>query len=65
MRALVALDDVQLRRIDSAIARIESRPPAEQRKLSCLLTALQSEKAELLRCSSRGRRGVFNGAAAA
>lgn len=53
MRALVSLDDVQLRRIDTAIAHFESRPPAEQRKLICLLTALQSEKAELLACTSR------------
>jgi hypothetical protein len=49
MGGLIVRDDFQLRRIDSSIAQIESRPMAEQRRLSCLLDALRCERAELLR----------------
>jgi hypothetical protein len=56
MGALVAGDNIQLHRIDSAIARIEERPPAEQRKIACLLAGLRSEKAEILRYSPRARQ---------
>jgi hypothetical protein len=65
MWSLIDLDAVQLRRLNSAIARIQSSSPAEQRRLSALLAALQSEKAELLRCSARGRRRASLDAAAA
>jgi hypothetical protein len=54
MRALIARDDSQLRRIESAIALIEDWPPSEQRKKACLLAALQSERAEILRYRSWG-----------
>ncbi len=56
MGVLVARDNVQLRRIDSAIACIEDRSPAEQRKIACLLVALQSEKTEILRYIPRARQ---------
>lgn len=65
MRALMALDGVQLHRIDSAIARIQSRPAAEQAKMANLLAALQSEKAEILRYSARARRTARHNAIAA
>ena len=55
MSVLVARDNVQLDRIDSAIARIENCSPAEQCRMACLLAALQSEKAEILRYSLRAR----------
>ena len=55
MPALIALDDLQLRRLETAITRIESGPPAKRRKLSCLLSALESERAELLRFNRRAR----------
>ena len=65
MGALIARDDVQLRRVESAIARFESRPPMEQVKMSCLLAALQSERATLLRYNSRMRRSSGHSAVAA
>lgn len=55
MPALIALDDLQLRRLETAIMRIESGPLAKRRKLSCLLSALESERAELLRFNPRAR----------
>jgi hypothetical protein len=48
MRALIAQDHVQLRRIESAIARIEHGSPAEQLRRACLLSALRHERAVLL-----------------
>jgi hypothetical protein len=56
MGVLVARDNVQLRRIDSAIARIESRSLAEQHKIACLLEALRSEQAEILGYNLRARK---------
>lgn len=56
MNVLIARDDEQLLRIESAIARIEGGPPAEQRRLACLLEALKSERTELLRYCSRARQ---------
>jgi hypothetical protein len=56
MRTLIARDDIQLRRLESAIARMEGRPAAEQRKMSCLLAALRSERAEILHYSVRPPR---------
>jgi hypothetical protein len=65
MRVLIVRDDGQLRRIDSALARFEAGSPAEQCKKTCLLAALQSERAELLRHGSRaGRRQAPTAAAA-
>ncbi len=49
MRTLIAHDDGQLRRLDSAIAALQARPPAERSRASHLLRALESERAELLR----------------
>jgi hypothetical protein len=65
MRVLIARDDVQLHRIDRAIARIDERSPAEQRKMACLLAALPSEKAEIFRYSSRAPQRATNAAVAA
>jgi hypothetical protein len=65
MRGLIARDDAQLHRIERAIARFKERPPAEQRKQACLLAALQSEKAEILRYRSGTRQSSINAAVAA
>lgn len=51
MRTLIARDDGQLRRLESAIAALAARPPAERNRMSMLLSALESERAELLRQS--------------
>jgi hypothetical protein len=56
MRALIAHDDIQLRRIVSAIAGIEALPPADRRRMTVLHAALQSEKTELLRANPRLRQ---------
>lgn len=56
LRALAAPDDDQLHRVESAIARIEGRPPSEQLKIASLLTALLNERAVLRRYSARGGR---------
>jgi hypothetical protein len=56
MGGLIVRDDLQLRRIETAIARIEGSSAPERRRQDCLLEALRTEKAELLRCSSRGKR---------
>ena len=51
MRTLVARDDGQLNRVEAAIAGLKARPPAERNRLTMLLSALESEKAEILRHS--------------
>jgi hypothetical protein len=51
MRELIVRDDGQLRRIDGAIAAIEARSGGERIRMGSLLTALQSEREELLRIS--------------
>jgi hypothetical protein len=56
MPPLIARDDIQLRRLESAITRMEDRPAAEQRKMSCLLAALRRERAEILRYAARPPR---------
>lgn len=56
MRALIAHDDNQLRRIVSAIAGIEALPPADRHRMTALYDALQSEKTELLRANPRLRQ---------
>ncbi len=48
MRALIAKDDGQLRRLESSIAAFRSRSAAEQSRMAFLLAALEREKAELL-----------------
>ena len=53
MRAIVALDQEQLRRIEEAIARVEQRPFADRQKAVCLLTALRNEREEILRYHPR------------
>jgi len=65
MRGLMALDTVQLRRVESAIARIEGRSSVERAKMACLLAALQAERAELLRYGPRSRRSATPRVAAA
>jgi hypothetical protein len=49
-------DDAQLRRLDLTIARLEERPPSEQRKLASLIAALRRERASLLHQNARVRR---------
>lgn len=56
MAALIVRDDVQLRRIESAILRFEKLTPAEQLKKTSLLAALLAEQAELVRYSARPQR---------
>ncbi len=56
MRTLIARDDQQLRRLESAIAALEARPPAERNRAYLLLQALESERAELLRYSPQRLR---------
>jgi hypothetical protein len=56
MRALRALDDGQLRRLDASIAVLKSRPAAEQDRMAVLLAALEREKADLLSSSGHSRR---------
>lgn len=51
MRSLLDLDDVQLRRLDQALAAMKQLPPAERVKKIHLLQALESEKQELIRCN--------------
>lgn len=53
MASLMALDDIQLRRIESAIAEIESGSFAEQARKCLLLAALRKEKEEILQCRRR------------
>jgi hypothetical protein len=55
MRELIARDNSQMRRIDQAIAAAALWPPAEQNRKRWLITALQSERDELLKARS-GRR---------
>ena len=54
--SLTALDDMQLRRIESAIAEIESRSFAEQARKCLLLAALRKEQEEILQCGRRAGR---------
>jgi hypothetical protein len=59
MRVLIAHDNIQLRRIVSAIAAIEARPPADRRRMAVLHAALESEKTELLRADPRLRQRLW------
>ncbi len=65
MSALIARDDGQLRRVERGIAQFKGRPAAEQRKMACLLAALHSERAALLRYDARARRTARSNAVAA
>lgn len=56
MRALICHDDGQLRRVESAIAAIESVGPCCRQGKQALLAALQMERASLLQYTKR-RRG--------
>lgn len=51
MRGLVGLDEIQLRRIDDAIAAFTSKPAAERWSKMHLLLALENEKRELMRAN--------------
>jgi len=51
MSELIVRDDGQLRRIDGAIAAIEARSSTERVRMGSLLTALMSEREEILRVS--------------
>jgi hypothetical protein len=56
MSYLIARADNQLRRIDEALAQLRRRPQAEQRKLIHLVTALRSERTEILRLADPRER---------
>jgi hypothetical protein len=56
MRALIASDDGQLRRLDDSIAAFKARPSAEQRRMGVLLEALERERAAVLSFSGRSAR---------
>ncbi len=47
MSELIARDDAQLRRVESAIAAIESRPACDRMRQVALLAALHAERAML------------------
>lgn len=51
MKSLLNLDQVQLHRIDAAIAALACQPEAERQRKASLLHALESEKQELMRCN--------------
>jgi hypothetical protein len=48
MAALIVRENPQLRRIERAIAELEARPAVEQMRKRSLLTALYSERAEIV-----------------
>jgi len=56
MKVLICNDDGQLRRIEGAIAAIESALPCRRQSKLSLLTALEAERAELLKYSPQMRR---------
>ena len=58
MRSLLALDIVQLRRIQGAIAAFKAKPVAEQIRKQCLLSALEREEADLRKYCRRGARNA-------
>jgi hypothetical protein len=55
MKVLICKEDRELKRIESAIAAIQSAPPQLRRGKMLLLSALQSERVELMRYSGRVR----------
>lgn len=55
MRALICHDDGQLRRIEGAIAAIESAPPSQRQGKLALLEALRIEHASLSKLGHRSR----------
>ena len=60
MGALMALDDIQLRRLVCSIASIEARPATDRRRLAALHAALETEKAGLLRADPRLRKSPLS-----
>lgn len=63
MKVLICNDDGQLRRIEGAIAAIESALPCRRQGKLSLLTALEAERAELLKYSRQLRRKTVPAAA--
>jgi hypothetical protein len=49
MAALIVRENPQLRRIERAIAEFEARPAAEKMRKQILLSALHTERAEIVR----------------
>lgn len=62
MKALICHDDVQLRRIESAIAAIESAFPCDRQNKLALLRALEVERASLLQYTQRARAATHRAA---
>lgn len=58
MRALICHDDGQLRRVESAIAAIESAQPCYRQNHQALLEALRIERAALLQYTKRYRTPI-------
>lgn len=58
MRALKARDDVQLRRLERSISDFNARPPAQRRRMTLLLAALERERSALLNPQHVKARGT-------
>jgi hypothetical protein len=56
MRILICNEDRELKRIDAAIAAIRAASPGQRRGKQSLLSALESERAELLHYARPSRR---------
>ncbi len=56
MSELIARDDGQLRRVESAIRAIESRPACDRMRQVALLAALHAERAMLQVAQAAGSR---------
>lgn len=56
MTQLIVREDRELRRIENAIATIESARACSGLRNDCLLAALKAERDELLRIAGRGGR---------
>jgi hypothetical protein len=52
MRVLIARDDGQLQKLESAIADFNSRSQAERDRFSALVAALEEERDQIRRVSS-------------
>lgn len=55
MRAIIVREDPQLDRIERALAQFGQYSEAERRRKACMLTALEEERAEILRYMPKRR----------
>lgn len=56
MRSIRTMDEIQMRRITTALESLNALPPAERARKQYLIDALQREKGELLRYLRPARR---------